>query len=255
MFKVLASTLCAAICIMGASSSNAASVTLFSGTTVDSSQLANTGYALPYEGTNSSLSALGSGVYSTATGWIAGGASLVYTIDSDVNSYDSFDIDNAFAKAGVHAYMEVSWANQVLTNGAGADFEIGESGSAEGVLASVKVAGGSWTNWMWVLQSPGGANYYGQYDLSNFGLSGDATVEAIRLTNTVVGQTTDDFGHTMIDPATGGTFVASHCDSDPNYIAALSTLETPPVPEPMGLISLGSGALGLLGFAIRRRRA
>lgn len=270
LFKTLASTICAALCIAGVSSAYAKDIPLFSGTTVAESQLADTGKTL---GRDSSGNPLDSATASGESGVQLPGAGntipkdyAINTTPSEIvdnltNTLDILDPNNHFLSTGLHTYVQVSWSSgYVLTNRNNYDFEVGHQGSTtkgpEGILASVRVLNGDWTQWLWVTPKPptssGSPYYYSQYDLTSFGLSGSALIDAIRITNTIAGQTRDGFNNSI----NGGTgFVAERCSPSLNYIAALSTLETPPVPEPAGLLSLGCGALGLLGFVTRRRRA
>ncbi len=265
MRKRFVLAICTTLCALAVGSANAANVTLSDGSSVDSSRLVDTGVALRYTGANTAFqNADGSG----RTGIAYAGnmpyygdptkTSLILTgiTDTDTaNTWDSFDPDNSWSGAGVHSIMELSWLGKVLSNTSGNDFQIGEQGSLEGILASVKVTGGSWTGWLWAQQYiTVSSNGFGNWDLTNFGVADGATIEAIRLTQTVGGQTQDDFGNTIHGDGAGGLgFTLGHCDADPTYVAALHDTTAAPVPEPGGLLSLGVGAMGFLGYALRRR--
>lgn len=234
----------------------AQAVVLSDGNTVPDSWLADQGVAFRYTGTNTAFyyaapnEALGKtfiGDMGSTTVFYGDPDShpslaLLKTVDTDPATFDSIDPTNAVAGNGEHAYMEVNWSGRTISNQPGNDVQISDTGSAEGLLMSVK-SGGVWTGWLYVVATAGNPQPYSNYDLDSYGLALGATVSAIRLTNTLSGPGQDDYGHSF-------SFALDKCDPDPTYVSALSAPTA--IPEPTCLLALGCGLLGILG---RRQRA
>ncbi|MGE0745143.1 MAG: hypothetical protein AB7K86_07850 [Rhodospirillales bacterium] len=162
--------------------------------------------------------------------------------------------------------LDVSWSGgKTLSNGAGNDFVIYESGSnstsPEGFMVRVHLVGNGYSDWLF--KSDAGYQVYTNapatlegafatvFDLSDFGLAADVAIDAIQIANLIAADTLGAGGLVLFDGSgTAPGFGSGALDPDPLYVGVLRDL-TNPVPAPHGIGFLG---LGLVGLAVLRRR-
>jgi hypothetical protein len=196
--------------------------------------------------------------------------------------------NSSLAPIGARGSLTLGLANKVLTNVAGNDIVVSESGSAgapEGYMVRVSTDGTNFTSWQFrqaqVLYTnaspvtPGStpAEFLTGFDFVNdFGLAPTATVKLVEVQNCIAtdkvnsatGQGTvvfvGDAGYSSastilagsLSADSGGTFSASHFDADPCYVFYGGSAA---VPEPGSLMLVAIGGLSaLVALAIKRRR-
>lgn len=167
--------------------------------------------------------------------------------------------------------IEVGWSGgRVLSNTAGDDFAIYESGSnpttPEGFMVRAELAAGGFTSWyfqandafeLYLNQPAGGeGSFVHRFDLSDMGLADGALVSGIQIANLIAADTLNGVSGTRTvnvggGPGTAHGFTSGNLDPDPLYVGIpVGHL----VPEPS---TFALGALGVvagLSYGLRRSR-
>lgn len=180
--------------------------------------------------------------------------------------------------------IEMSWANRVLANRAGADFLIYESASNaldnEAFMVRARDAStGEWSRWFYKaadsfeafsetpdLNGPDGAHAYA-FDMSDLGFAAGALVDAIQLANMRITDRIEGDDGTegfvvfngagrfaqYLNGQTLSTYASVNFDPDPLYAVALSDLVGPGQAVPLPTAG-AMGLAGLVALGLRRGR-
>ena len=173
--------------------------------------------------------------------------------------------------------LRLSLANKVLTNVAGDDIIVSESGSAispEAYMVRVSTNGTTFSSWQFrqAQIQYGSAEFLTGFDFVNdFGLAPTATVQAVEIQNCIISDRVNsstgegaivfsgDAGYNSAFTLTAGSlnadgnvaFRASRFDADPCYVFYGGAVATP---EPSSIVLLVIGSLSALAWLIQERR-
>jgi hypothetical protein len=165
--------------------------------------------------------------------------------------------------------IEVSWSGgRTLSNGAGGDFVIYESGSnstsPEHLMVRVRKTDGTFSEWRFEafdsfqvytnLPPTSEGAFATVFDLSDFGLSDDEAIDLIQIATILSGDRWDSTTGEFQFDGTGTAFSTSNgpLDPDPLYIGVLHRLNGTEVDAPSALATM---LVGLTAVGLYRRRS